>query len=313
MSRKLSLSGFFSRKPADTVDAPPSSGLLLGGKYRLSHKLADGAMGAVWEARDESLDRPVAVKLLSPSKRASGTEWEYLSRRLLREAKIASSVRHPAIVRALDFGVAPYDEPYFAMELLVGKPLHRVIQSHRRVSPERAVEILLPIAAGLSAIHALGVVHRDVKPDNLFLAWGPDATIHPKLIDFGVAKFVEPRIEQLTGSGIIGTPEYMAPEQALNSSEVDARADVWGFCIVLYEVLSGAVPFEGRTCTEVLRGVLEHEAEPLTTRIGLDADLWHIIERGLQRERSARWSEMRELGTELHAWLSARDSEAESA
>jgi serine/threonine protein kinase len=306
------MSGFFSRKTADPVDAPPSSGLLLGGKFRLSHKLADGAMGAVWEARDESLDRPVAVKLLSPSKRAHGTEWDYLSRRLLREAKIVSSVRHPAIVRAIEFGVVPRDEPYYAMELLVGKPLDRIIQQ-RRVAPERAVELLLPIAAGLSAIHALGVVHRDVKPDNLFLAWGPDATIHPKLIDFGVAKYVEPLAAPLTGSGAIGTPEYMAPEQALNASEVDARADVWGFCVVLYEVLSGAVPFQGPTCADVLRGVLDRDAEPLTTRIGLDAGLWSIIERGLQRERSARWSGMRELGAELHAWLAAREDQAASA
>jgi serine/threonine protein kinase len=308
------MTGFFSSKSTDAAcEGAPSAGVLLGGKYRLSHKLADGAMGAIWEARDESLDRPVAVKLLPPSKRPSAAEWHYLSRRLLREAEIASSIRHPAIVRAFDFGVAPTDEPYYAMELLVGKSLDRIIQRRRPIAPERAVELLLPIAEGLSAVHAVGVVHRDVKPDNIFIAWGPDATTHPKLIDFGVAKVVTPRAEQLTGSGVIGTPEYMAPEQALNSSDVDARADVWGFCVVLYEAVSGTVPFPGQTCTDVLCGVLEREVPPLTGRMGLDVDLWGIIERGLRRERSTRWSGMRELGSALTSWLALHEEEAASA
>ena len=136
------MSGFFSRKSTDADEGPPSAGVLLGGKYRLSHKLADGAMGAIWEARDESLDRPVAVKLLPPSKRASAADWHYLSRRLLREAEIASSIRHPAIVRAFDFGVAPTDEPYYAMELLVGKPLDHIIQRSRPIAPVRAAPVI---------------------------------------------------------------------------------------------------------------------------------------------------------------------------
>jgi serine/threonine protein kinase len=119
-----------------------------------------------------------------------------------------------------------------------------------------------------------------------------------------VAKVLDPfRREQLTGAGLIGTPGYMSPEQSLDSSGVDGRSDVWAFCVTLYELLSGRVPFPGRTCTEVLLAVIEKEPPALTTTIGLDTELWSIIERGLQRERTKRWEGMRPLAAALTAWL----------
>src|SRR5262249_54278207 len=133
--------------------------------------------------------------------------------------------------------------------------------------------------------------------------------VQPKLIDFGVAKVMDPfGRERLTGAGVIGTPGYMPPEQALDSSEVDGRADLWAFCVMLYEILSGRVPFPGRTCTEVLRAVLERELQPLTASIGLDAELWSILERGLRTERTNRWEGMRPLTAALRGWLANRDA-----
>jgi serine/threonine protein kinase len=282
--------------------------IMIAGKYHLRRKVADGAMGCVWEAQDESHDRVVAVKLLHSRKTATEAEWSYLKRRLLREAEITASVRHLAIVRTLDYGVTEDDEPYLVMEFLSGKPLTLVLERRRRLTPAGVVRLMLPIAEGLATIHAIGIVHRDIKPENVFLVYRSGIQVQPKLIDFGVAKVMDPfRREGLTGAGVVGTPGYMPPEQALDSSDVDGRADVWAFCVMLYEVLSGRVPFSGRTCSEVLRAVLEREAAPLTVTIGLDAELWSILERGLRNDRTKRWEGMRPLTAALRVWLASRE------
>jgi serine/threonine-protein kinase len=245
------------------------------------------------------------VKLLSPERQASDAASVYLSRRLLREARITSSVRHDAVVRAIENGVTPDDDPFFVTELLLGRSLERLIGAGRRMPAHRALGILVPIADGLAAAHALGIVHRDVKPENMFLAWGPNRTLHPKLIDFGVAKVSEPNPgDQLTGAGVIGTPGYMSPEQTLDSSSVDPRADVWSFSVVLYEALTGTLPFGAASCTDVLRAVLEREARPLTA-FGLDGELSAIVARGLDRERTNRWPSIASLRQALVAWMAS--------
>ncbi|SRR5258708_3731717 len=261
-------------------------------------------MGEVWKARDESLGRQVAVKLLHPRGDTSEIERTYLKRRLSREAQITSTVRHRAVVRALDVGTTSADEPYIVMEFLRGKPLDRILARRRPIPAARAVELMLPVADGLATLHTVGVVHRDIKPENIFMAWEPVRQICPKLIDFGVAKLLDPfRREMLTGSGLIGTPGYMAPEQALDSSAVDGRADVWSFCVVLYEMLCGRVPFAGQTSTDVLRAVLEQDVPRPPEDLGVDSALWTMIERGLERQREKRWERMRPLASALGAWL----------
>jgi serine/threonine-protein kinase len=286
------------------MESIEAADVIVGEKYRLMRKLADGAMGSVWEARDESEDRKVAVKLLHPRRDATDLQWSYLKRRLMREAHITGSVRHHAVVRALDCGVTSRDQPYFVMEFLGGKSLDRVLERRRALAPTTAVRIMLPIAEGLAAVHAIGVVHRDIKPENVFLSFRKAQRFEPKVIDFGVAKVLDPfRREQLTGRGVIGTPGYMAPEQALDSSSVDGRADVWAFSVMLYELLSGGVPFPGKTSTEVLSAVLERDVPPLSTTLGLDAELWSILERGLRRDRTERWEGMRPLSAALGTWL----------
>ena len=282
-------------------------GQVVVGRYRLSQKIAQGSMGAVWLARDVSFDIQVAVKLLHQTSNDASYARLYFADRLIREARATAAVRHPAIVRVLDFGIDSSQDPYFVMELLDGHSLGRRLRRGGRVIPERAVQVLLPVADGLAAAHALGIVHRDIKPDNLFLAREGHGRVQPKAIDFGLAKICDgPPTHPVTGAGVLGTPEYMAPEQVIDSSTVDHRADVWGYCVVLYEMLSGAAPFTGRTCSEILRAVLDAEPESLTNAIGLDAGLWRIIERGLHKERSERWTSMHELGAALANWLTSR-------
>ena len=165
---------------------------VLGTKYRLVRRLADGSMGSVWQAEDESLGRSVAVKLLHPRGDTTEVQRHYLRQRLSREAQIMATVRHRAVVRALDTGVTSFGEPYLVMEFLRGKPLDRILALRRPFPPARAVALMLPIAEGLAALHTVGVVHRDIKPENIFVAWEPLRQIRPKLIDFGVAKLLDP-------------------------------------------------------------------------------------------------------------------------
>jgi serine/threonine protein kinase len=294
----------------ETGDRRP--GDLIAEQYRLSEKMGEGAMSAVWVARDEKIDRPVAVKLLPGNRQISPLERSYLTSRLVRETRITEAIDHPAIVRAIDWGFEASNDPFLVLELLIGQSFDHLFERGRGLPPECAVQLLLPIADGLSAAHACDVVHRDVKPQNLFLAWKAHGKVQPKLIDFGVAKVVEPASKKrLTGGAVIGTPEYMAPEQVIDASSVDCRADVWSYCVVLYELVSGVVPFPGRSHADVLRRVLGGEASPLVTQVGFDPALWAVIERGLRKDPEDRWASMQQLRKALAAWLVSRSAPQE--
>jgi len=307
-----SLISTLSNERASGVPANESYriGQLIAGRYRLSQTLSEGSMGSVWLARDLVLDLPVAVKLLHLGTRMSSSDRAYLKDRLIREARVTAAVRHPATVRVLDYGVTLSAGPYLVMEQLEGQSLGRRIRSAGRVVPERAVQVLLPIADALSAVHACGIVHRDVKPDNVFLSRDNHGRIQPKIIDFGLAKLARTAPSHvLTGSGVLGTPEYMPPEQVIEPSTVDQRADIWGFSVVLYEMLSGTVPFPGRSCPEILRSILDRDVPPLTASMGLDASLWAIIERGLRKDPCERHAAIAEMGERLADWLSKQSVE----
>jgi serine/threonine protein kinase len=280
-------------------------GQLVAGRYRLSQTLNEGSMGAVWLARDLVLDLPVVVKLLRPEMVITSSERSYLSDRLMREARATAAVRHPAVVRVLDYGATPAAGPYLVMEQLEGQSLGRRIQRGGRVLSERAVQVLLPVADGLCAVHARGIVHRDVKPDNVFLSRDNHGRIQPKVIDFGLAKWMRTGGGPvLTGAGVLGTPEYMSPEQIIESSSVDQRADIWGFSVILYEMLTGVIPFPGKSCPEILRAILEREVPPLTT-LAIDASLSAIVDRGLRKDPHERYGSMTEFGVALADWLTA--------
>jgi eukaryotic-like serine/threonine-protein kinase len=282
-----------------------AEGDLIAGKYLLRSPIGEGAMGSVWHAEDILAGVSVALKLLRQEHRVYGEQREYIAERLSREATALTGIRHPAVVRVFDFGTSSWNDPYLALELLDGEPLSSLLARSERLIPEYVVQIMLPIAHGLAAAHDAGVVHRDLKPDNLFLAI--DGRIQPKVIDFGLVKLTRgPSNRKLTGAGILGTPDYMAPEQALELSNVDHRADVWAFSVVLYEALSGELPFSEPTFAETLCALVGRDPAPLSA-LGIDPDLARIVERGLSKKPEARWQSMRELGAALSSWLVSRN------
>ncbi|WP_437647994.1 serine/threonine-protein kinase [Sorangium sp. So ce362] len=287
---------------------PPCSvhyqeGDLVAGKYRLVRKLGEGAMGTVWVATHVVLGSEVAIKLMRPELRSAE-----LAEYFLREARAAGRLNHAEIVRMFDFGEDAKGDPYLVMELIEGESLKSVLSREGRMTPERAIALLLPVAGAMHAVHEKGVVHRDLKPDNVMLVRRGGGRLQPKVVDFGVAKLVFEREEsQASGSfDVFGTPDYMPPEQVLAAPDLDGRADIWSFCAMLYELLSGRPPFSSRNALDGLRAVLQDAVPSLVDTRGLDADLWAILERGLQKEPASRWSSMRELGEALAAWLWSR-------
>ncbi|MGK4007633.1 serine/threonine-protein kinase [Sorangium sp. So ce1036] len=279
------------------------AGDLVAGRYRLLHKIGEGSMGAVWGATSVMTKSAVALKLMRPELRSAE-----LGDYFLREARAAGRLDHAGIVRMLDAGQTEGGDPYLVMELLEGESLRSALAREGAMAPERAVALLLPVAGAMHAAHEAGVIHRDLKPDNVMLVRREGGALQPKVVDFGVAKIVaEQDEEQASGDfEVFGTPDYMPPEQVLALPTVDRRADIWSFCAMLYEALSGRPPFSSRNALDGLRAVLQDAVPSLVDARGLDADLWAIVERGLRKEPSSRWSSLRELGEALAAWLCSR-------
>lgn len=277
------------------------TGDLIADKYRLGRKLGEGGMGEVWLSHNEMLDIDVAIKLI---RREVATEE--MADRLLHEARAAARLGHPAIVRVNDFGKTAGGDPFIVMELLDGEDLASALVKRGTLSPEKAVRTLLPIAHALAAAHTKGIVHRDLKPENVYLAKNEDGQIQPKLVDFGVAKLEKGHSRRITQNGaLLGSPLYMSPEQA-QGNDVDHRADIWALGVVLYEVVTGHAPFEGKNYNAVLYSIMSNHPTP-TTDLGVgDADLWTVIERGLQKDPDRRWYSMRDFGEALARWLEDR-------
>jgi serine/threonine-protein kinase len=271
-------------------------GELLGGKYRLLELLGEGGMGNVWLARNELLDMQVALKIVRPD--ARGTET---TARLLTEARVQANLRHPNVARVFDYGQSASGDSFIVLELLEGCSLAELLEQRGALSPVHAVQLMLPIIDALCAAHKAGVIHRDLKPDNIFIAHA-DNQLCPKLLDFGIAKLEGDFQPRLTGNGgVIGSPAYMAPEQARGVSDIDHRVDVWAACVVLYESVTGKPAFDAENYHALLRNVIEVEPAPLTDPDC--ASLWAILQGGLMKDRARRTATMRELGAALARWL----------
>jgi serine/threonine-protein kinase len=274
-------------------------GRLIVDKYRLVRKLGSGGMGTVWVAHNTVLDVHVAVKLIE----LTGTDdAEALAQRLLEEARSAARLGHAAIVRVHDFGQTKLGDPFIAMELLDGEDLAHLLSREARMDPVQAVQLLLPIAHALSTAHEKGIIHRDVKPENIFLARDDEVALQPKLLDFGIARMID-RPRKLTVDGLaVGTPDYMSPEQA-RGEETTAQTDVWAFSVVLYELLMGRCPFDGQNYNALLRSIIEDAPRPISEDGIAEDALWAILSRGLEKAPVERWSSMRSLGEALALWL----------
>ncbi len=209
-------------------------------QYKIIDLLGEGGMGAVYEALDESLDRHVAIKTLL-SEVAQDPESR---KRFFREGKAAAKLRHPHVVEV--YGVGIEDEiPYLVMELLDGESLAALLDREKKLRSERAIDILVPVMSALVVAHQEGVIHRDLKPDNIFLQKTRAKTVVPKLLDFGISKVTGAHNSRITHtSALMGTPYYMAPEQARGSKEVDPKIDQWAMGVILYESLAGERPIQ---------------------------------------------------------------------
>jgi len=279
-------------------------GDVIGGKYGLLRLLGEGGMGSVWVAENMALKANVALKLI----RADVAEAS-ANERFLSEARLAARLQHAAIVRVFDFGKTEHDEPYIVMELLEGETLGQRLGRLGALDPTELCQTLLPIIDALHSAHGHGVIHRDLKPDNVFVT-KTEGGAQPKLLDFGIAKLRGEssfHSTKLTQAGtLIGSPDYMSPEQARGETDLDPRSDVWALCVLAYECLVGKPPFHGDNYNALLWSIIHDEPVPITVFQAGDLDLWRILKKGFAKDRNARWESARRLGEALAGWLESR-------
>jgi eukaryotic-like serine/threonine-protein kinase len=287
--------------PSAPADVDPLLGKTLAGRYLIIRKLGEGGMGAVYLATHTALEKQVALKVLHGE---LGRKPD-LVERFIQEAKAASRIRHENVIDISDFGKTDDGYVFFAMELLTGHDLHDEIARARIAGMllpwSRTKKIFLQICAALAAAHARGIIHRDLKPENVYLVDFLGDTDFVKLLDFGIAKLTEVSEpdRKLTRTGMLfGTPEYMSPEQARGEA-VDARVDVYAMGCILFQLVTGRVPFE----TDNFMGVLSlHLTQPppaiapdVFDRIGAPRELARVIERALAKDRDGRYQTIDEL------------------
>jgi serine/threonine protein kinase len=272
-------------------------GAVIDRRYLIKREIARGGVATVFEAEHLFTKRAVAVKVLT-----GGHDHGEARERLLREAHVLTLARHAGVVAALDAGTTETGVPYLVLELLEGRSLGGILAARQRLGPPEAVALGLRLCEVLAVAHERGIVHRDVKPYNVFVARDDAGREAVKLIDFGIASLSGSpvRAPKLTQAGVpLGTPEYMAPEQLLARDDLDLRADVYSLGVTLYECLAGVVPFEG-TFGEVLLKVNTEQAPPLGARVtGLPVELGKVIDKAISRVPADRFSDAREFGRAL--------------
>jgi serine/threonine-protein kinase len=276
-----------SKTPAETILRP---GQLVGGQYRVDHLIAQGGMAAVWAGTNEHTGKRVALKVILLSLAGTG-EAQSLFR---GEALAASRVNHPNVVTVFD--VIEHDGmACIVMELLDGEPLSSYIARKKFLSVDEAAALLLPAMRGVAAANAQGVVHRDLKPQNIFVCIEPDGRIvTSKVLDFGISVMLERVTDPSAGPvAAPGTPAYMSPEHIRGVSRIDARADVYGFGVLLYEALTGQMPFPGEPGPDLFDRILNQPLPSVTLlRPDLPPGLVRIIERAMAKQPDQRYSDL---------------------
>jgi eukaryotic-like serine/threonine-protein kinase len=288
-------------------------GDILAGKYRVERVLGVGGMGVVVSALHVQLDERVAIKFLLPGALANPDAVA----RFGREARAAVKIKSEHVARVTDVGVLESGAPYLVMEFLHGRDLAAVVHEGGPLPVAIAVEYVLQALEALAEAHALGIVHRDLKPANLFLTLRADGTPSVKVLDFGISKVTAPDGSSDMGmtktQTVMGSPLYMSPEQMASSRDVDARSDIWAAGTVLYELVTGRVPFQAETmpqlCTMILR---DDPPAPRSFQPGIPEGLQQVILRSLQKQRSDRYQNVAEFSAALAEYapnLGARSAE----
>lgn len=271
------------------------------GKYRIEAELSRGGMGAVYRARHEVLERPFAIKVLRPDIATT----DELVQRFVNEAKAASAIQHPSIIRVFDFGYTDDDQAYLVMEFLDGESLATRLSKQKRLSEGDTVRIIRGIAGALGAAHAKGIIHRDLKPDNIFLVPDPDLGERAKILDFGIAKLTEAKGNTMTGA-LMGTPLYMAPEQAQSASGIDQRADLYSLGCIFYELLTGKPPLVGEGAGEIIAMHMFTEPDPPSAVVrGIDPALEQIVMKLLAKAPDDRYASAADVSNALSAVFGA--------
>jgi serine/threonine-protein kinase len=279
-------------------------GQVIDGKYRILRVIGEGGMGAVYEGENLRIRRRVAIKLLHGGV-ASNTE---MVQRFEREAQVAGTVGNDHILEILDLGALPSGERYMVMEYLDGETLTERIKARGRLLPSEAIVLIRQVLRGLAAAHVAGIVHRDLKPDNIFiLKEKAGQRDYVKIIDFGISKFAEQEggvSSRMTRTGaLMGTPHYMAPEQATGSTDIDRRTDVYAIGIILYEMVTGRLPFEAETFNQLLFEIALAKLIPARQVVpDLDPGIDSIIMKATARDPAHRFQSAQDFIAALDEW-----------
>ncbi|UCH84103.1 MAG: serine/threonine protein kinase [Candidatus Latescibacterota bacterium] len=258
--------------------------------YRFTDRISEGGMGTVYKAEDFALERTVAIKMIKPSHQ----DPVIATKRFLREAQAISRIDHPNVVTVYEI-IQKGDASFLIMQYVEGQSL-RACLSKRQMDPGTALRIASEIAAGLEAAHQIGVVHRDVKPENIII----EPSGRPKVLDFGVARLIDR--STLTRKGkIVGTLPYMSPE-SVKGSPVDARSDVYSLGVVLYEMLSGMVPLDDKEEAALFFKVINVKPGPVSTHVpGLSPGVDRILAKALAKDPDRRYQTAAEMGQDIVA------------
>ncbi len=269
-------------------------------KYRLVRLLGEGGMGAVYEAEHTILNRTVAVKVMHPVIATNPIAVD----RFFREAQAASAIGHPNIIEIFDVGKDDDGEVFMVMELLRGESLEALLDKRGRLPAPRTIEIILQVLSALHAAHHKGIIHRDLKADNVFLAVDARLREEVKILDFGIAKVQGSDFDTdmgLTKTGtVLGTPHYLSPEQARGGKNIDHRIDIWTVGVLMYEMLTGEMPFEGENYNEILSKVLLDEPTPINELVPeVPKGLVAVVEKALTKDRDERYVTVSEMIEDL--------------
>lgn len=287
-----------ARPEGDDLLASPSDvqiGMVLGGRYRLEARIGTGSFGTVYRARHLELDHPVAVKVLQANASTTTAGAVDTLARFRREGATACRVKHPHAVSVLDFAVTSRGIAYLVMELLAGYPLEEEMKGGRALGVERSLKVMIPVLEALAEAHRSGIVHRDVKPGNIFLHQAGGREV-PKVLDFGIATLAGSAAlrHRVTVDGwIVGTPVYMAPERFRNQA-VDGRADVYSVGVTLFQMLSGRLPFEADHSDPMAVAMQHVQSPPPALRSlrpdvppAVEAAVWHALRKNPGERPSA--------------------------
>lgn len=277
-------------------------GDLISGKYRLLRLLGSGGMGSVWAARNELTDRDFAIKFLLPSLAQSKEALQ----RFFLEARACGQIKHPAVVDVYDMGQAEDGSPYLVMEQLEGEGFDQRLYRAGVFRPAEAAAWLAFVARGLEEAHVRGLVHRDLKPGNIFFALDDRGDVIPKILDFGVSKATKYQEDfdmvKTTTGAVLGSPTYMSPEQASGDPDIDGRADVWSLGVILYEALTGKLPFDATNYNALMVAIITRDHQPVHELLpSIPPELSAIVDHALAKERSERIGTAREFAERLEA------------